>query len=57
MRNKSVWERACGLTRTVVEDVRFDEVAQCGRGVGAAGRQGAESLRSLWSSFTALRQR
>ena len=20
MRNKSVWERACGLTRTVVED-------------------------------------
>ena len=28
MRNKSVWERACGLTRTVVEDVRFDEAAQ-----------------------------
>ena len=28
MRNKSVWERACGLTRTVVEDVRFDDVAQ-----------------------------
>ncbi len=26
MRNKSVWERACGLTRTVVEDVAFDEV-------------------------------
>jgi transposase len=28
VRNKSVWERACGLTRTVVEDVRFDEIAQ-----------------------------
>ena len=27
MRNKSVWERACGLTRTVVEDVRFDDDA------------------------------
>ena len=27
MRNKSVWERACGLTRTVVEGVDFDEVA------------------------------
>ena len=26
MRNKSVWERACGLTRTVVEGVAFDEV-------------------------------
>ncbi len=25
MRNKSVWERACGLTRTVVEGVAFDE--------------------------------
>ena len=28
MRNKSVWERACGLTRTVVEGVDFDEVAK-----------------------------
>jgi transposase len=28
VRNKSVWERACGLTRTVVEGVRFDEVAR-----------------------------
>ena len=27
MRNKSVWERACGLTRTVVEGVEFDERA------------------------------
>ena len=27
MRNKSVWERACGLTRTVVEGVDFDEHA------------------------------
>ena len=27
MRNKSVWERACGLTRTVVEGVGFDEAA------------------------------
>ncbi len=27
MRNKSVWERACGLTETVVEDVEFDDTA------------------------------
>ena len=27
MRNRSVWEHACGLTRTVVEGVRFDDVA------------------------------
>ena len=27
MRNKSVWERACGLTETVVEGVEFDNVA------------------------------
>jgi len=25
VRNKSVWQRACGLTRTVVEDVDFDD--------------------------------
>ena len=28
MRNKSVWERACGLTRSVVEAVEFDDVAE-----------------------------
>jgi transposase len=28
VRNRSVWERACGLTRTVVEGVAFDEDAQ-----------------------------
>jgi transposase len=28
VRNKSVWERACGLTRTVVEDVWFDDIAR-----------------------------
>lgn len=27
MRNKSVWERACGLTETVVEGVEFDDAA------------------------------
>ena len=27
MRNKSVWERACGLTRTVIEGVDFDDDA------------------------------
>ena len=27
MRNKSVWERACGLTETVVEGVDFDDAA------------------------------
>jgi len=28
VRNKSVWERACGLTRSVVEGVEFDEMVQ-----------------------------
>jgi transposase len=28
VRNKSVWERACGLTRSVVEEVRFDDAAR-----------------------------
>ena len=28
MRNKRVWERACGLQRTVVEDVDFDDAAE-----------------------------
>jgi transposase len=28
VRNKSVWERACGLTRTVVEGVDFDDDSQ-----------------------------
>ena len=28
MRNKSVWEHACGLTRAIVEGVEFDDVAQ-----------------------------
>jgi transposase len=28
VRNKSVWERACGLARRVVEDVDFDHAAQ-----------------------------
>ena len=27
MQNNRVWERACGLVRTVVEGVRFDETA------------------------------
>ena len=27
MRNKSVWEHACGLTSTVVEGVEFDDGA------------------------------
>jgi len=27
VRNSSVWERACGLTRTVIEDVDFDDAA------------------------------
>jgi hypothetical protein len=28
MRNNRVWERACGLKRTVVEGVRYDESAR-----------------------------
>ena len=39
MRNKSVWERACGLSRTVVEGVEFDDARGRDRGVGAAGRE------------------
>ena len=35
MRNKSVWERACGLTETVVEDVGFDDDHGRDRRVGA----------------------
>ena len=27
MQNNRVWQRACGLTRTVVEGVRFDNTA------------------------------
>ena len=27
MRNNRVWERACGLKRTVVEGIRYDETA------------------------------
>ena len=41
MREKSVWERACGLTRSIVEGVDFDERVERGGGVGAAGRAGA----------------
>ena len=55
MRNKSVWERACGLTRTVVEEVDFDERRGRDRGVGAAGRESAQPVRSVWSSFAGLR--
>jgi hypothetical protein len=28
VRNSRVWERACGLTRTVVEGVEFDDEAR-----------------------------
>lgn len=46
MRKRSVWARACGLTRTVVEDVEFDElndvivvsVRPVARGRGRCGR-------------------
>ena len=50
MRNKSVWERACGLTRTVVEGVDFDEDGGRDCGVGAAGSAGSGSLRSVRST-------
>lgn len=50
MRNRSVWQRACGLTRTVVENVEFDEradavvvsvrpVARAGGRCGRCGRR------------------
>ena len=28
MQNNRVWQRACGLTATVVEGIRFDEAAE-----------------------------
>ncbi len=45
MRTRSVWQRACGLTRTVIEGIEFDEEAEAiwwwrgrrpGRGAGVA---------------------
>ena len=50
MRNKSVWERACGLTATIVEEVDFDDDADAivvsvrprrrlAVGVGVVGRR------------------
>ncbi len=61
MRNKSVWERACGLTRTVVEGVDFDDDAQRDRGVGAArrarrgiGAVGAVVVRRVTTSVTVV---
>ena len=54
MRNSSVWRRAFGLTRTVVEGVGFDERVDAVIGVGAAGGEGEASVRAVWSSFAAL---
>ena len=53
MRNKSVWERACGLTRTVVEGVDFDDDADAivvsvrpvARACSRCGRCGRRSVR------------
>ena len=53
MRNKSVWEHACGLTRTVVEAVDFDDAAEAivvkvrpnARARGRCGRCGVRSPR------------
>ena len=51
MRNKSVWERACGLSRTVVEGVDFDDdadaiVVSVRPGARARGRCGLCGRRS-----------
>jgi transposase len=51
VRNKSVWERACGLTRTVVEGVAFDDdahaiVVSVRPGARARGRCGLCDRRS-----------
>ncbi len=51
MQNNRVWQRACGLTRTVVEGVRFDEAADAivvsarpnARARGRCGRCGRRS--------------
>lgn len=53
MRNKSVWQHACGLTQTVVEGVDFDEAAEAvvvcvrptARARGRCGRCGRRSPR------------
>ena len=57
MRNKSVWERACGLTRTVVEGVEFDDDADAIVVSVRPVARGARPVRSLWPSFAALRPR
>jgi transposase len=66
VRDRRVWERACGLTRTVVEGVRFDEVAQgvvvsvrpvakarsrCGRCGGRAPRYDNGEGRRRWRAL------
>ncbi len=51
MQNNRVWQRACGLTRTVVEGVRFDDTAEAivvsvrpnARARGRCGRCGRRS--------------
>ena len=54
MRNKSVWEHACGLTRTVVEGVSFDVDADAVVVAVRAGRESAMPVRSLWAPFDAF---
>ncbi len=51
MQNNRVWQRACGLTRTVVEGVRFDDTAEAivvsvRPNAGARGRCGRCGRRS-----------
>ena len=57
MRNKSVWERACGLTRTVVEGVDFDEGADAIVVSVRPVARVAWSVRPVWSSVAGLRPR
>ena len=57
MRNKSVWERACGLTRTVVEAVEFDDDADAIVVSVRPVAQSARPVRNVWSPIAGLRPR
>ena len=56
MRNNRVWERACGLKRTVVEGVRYDESAGAiidGLGLNGVGI-GFEGTEPVWKVWPAV---
>ena len=57
MRNTRVWERACGLTRTVVEDVDFDDAAEAVVVSVRPEREGPGPVWALRPAVASLRPR